>query len=767
MAMPEALQTSMCKGLRACGLDKPTTYAILGAIQKWYNSCGPEWTNDRIKALKQWYESTLAGHPEPPEWFRHSRSGLPLGVWGRVFRFRNPAKVLAVLSANTVMVHRGSAPLPSQESKFESSINGGTLSDAELQEGFDTIGTLEPDGMQVTASNYAPSTTMSPASIRALNRIEQVYDLLDPEKLLPPTPEYMRKHVPVEGGQRTRSTATKQERAAALAHSWASLPQSTYDFIEAMSDWDESKLSWIPFLDDSDLIGLSVSGNAVTDVVGRIACLQQPGLKARWIGNPHRITQYCTEPLGSVLALLDDADPCTCTRDQEAGVRWAQQKLREDVTLAGADMTSASDLLSLGHSLRAATSILGSWVLSGRLNASSLDGFSDPAHIITRTKFDARVQKALGELQELWFLHLRHFVDVSRAPWVIPRSYRMADTATWRQGWCLGTRPSFPLLSLTNSAMARDAAYKAGLNPRDSYRVIGDDIIMDARILDAYVKNVEELGGLINHSKTLTSDRVAEFAGRIIFPNRVCRKTYKYRDPGDNSFMEYVSDLGPKALGMLRSRQRRMWDEFRFIPGVAIDGPWDQNSYGEPLDKRLGWALTEVSVLGHEGLEADKREESVEAGYLYTQLVSPAVQVLGKDVPVNQVLPDPDEPHADYLSAAATVRAQTGDPRLVEGKTLLQRLESEAQRANRVPYRQYAKQKDSDSASHSSLGEDVETLPTGSNMVDGIPSPSPTDAAAHRSPDSESKDWKSQVVVSAPRDDPEEESDYSPDLERG
>jgi len=757
MAMPEALQTSMCKGLRACGLDKPTTYAILGVIQKWYDSCGPEWTNDRIKALKQWYESILAGHPEPPEWFRHSRSGLPLGVWGRVFRFRNPAKVLAVLSANTVLVHRGSAPLPSQERKFESSINGGTLSDEKLQEGIDTVGSLTPRTLRTNAEARENGRPMSLPSKQALRRIDQVYDLLDPEKLLPPTPEYMRKHVPVEGGQRTRSTATKQERAAALAQSWASLPQATYDFIEAMADWDESKLSWIPFYDDSDLIGFSVSGNAVTDVVGRIACLQQPSLKARWIGNPHRITQYCSEPLGAALALLDDADPCTCTKDQEAGVRWAQQRLREGVTLAGADMTAASDLLSLGHALRAATSILSSWVLSGRFNAASIDGSSDPARLLSHTVYEEEVRQGLEKLDALWRLHLSHFVDVSRAPWVIPQRYGMAETATWRQGWCLGTRPSFPLLSLTNSAMARDAAFRAGLPPKDSYRVIGDDIIMDARILDRYVQNVEDMGGLINHSKTLTSDRVAEFAGRIIFPNRVCRKTYKFRDPGDNSFMEYVSDLGPKALGMLRSRQRRMWDEFRFIPGIAVDGPWDQNSYGEPLDKRLGWALTEVSMLGHEGLTADKREESVEAGYLYTQLVSPAVQVRGRDVPVNQVLPDPDEPNADYLSAAATVRAQSGDPRLVEGKTLLQRLESEAKRPNRVTYYQYAKQKDS--SNQTAIGGDV-LSPTGSDMVDGIPSPSPTDADAYRLPDSEGLQVYPHHEDPDPRDDPEEWSDH-------
>jgi hypothetical protein len=210
--------------------------------------------------------------------------------------------------------------------------------------------------------------------------------------------------------------------------------------------------------------------------------------------------------------------------------------------------------------------------------------------------------------------------------------------------------------------MARDAAYRAGLSPEDTYRVIGDDIVMDERILDMYVSNVEAMGGLINHSKTLTSDRVAEFAGRIIFPNRVCRKTYKFRDPGDNSFIEYVSDLGLQAVGLLRARQRRMWDEFKYIPGIAVDGPWSQNSYGEPLDKRLGWALTEVSLLGREDFREDEQKESVEAGYLYTQLVSPVIQVHGKDVPVNQVLPDPDEPHSGYLPEVATVRAQTGDP---------------------------------------------------------------------------------------------------------
>jgi hypothetical protein len=78
-----------------------------------------------------------------------------------------------------------------------------------------------------------------------------------------------------------------------------------------------------------------------------------------------------------------------------------------------------------------------------------------------------------------------------------------------------------------------------------------------------------------------------------------------------------------------------------------------------------------------------------------------------------------------------------------------------------VPYSQYAIRKSSE-VEASSLEETDSSLPLGSDMVDGIPSPPPTDADAHRSPDSESKDSEPHVVVHAPRDDPEEEGRDDP-----
>lgn len=635
--METSIQTSLCKGLRACGLRKEEVHEILNVIQKWYDSSGPEWTNARIKDLKAWYETYLAGDPVAPPWFRKSRSQLPLGCWGRLFRSPNPAKALAALSMNTVFVNRG-APSSSQREKFNHALNGNGLRD----------GVGRARGI-VTRGKVTPRISRRHAN-------DLVERNLDPDNMQIPTLRDMTKHIPVDNGSHTVGSSTKQERAVALYKSWESLPQATSDFLDGIELGD-----WIPYDELNESSSYALTGNASTEIVGRIACLQQPGLKARWIGNPNRVTQALMRPLASVWTAIDRADPCTCTFDQQSGVRWVQENLKAGVTLAGSDMTSASDLLSLEGALQ----------LVEEQYFPHLEGY---------TSF-------------LYETHVQHFVDVSRSPWACPRQYGLGESVRWQQGWCLGTAPSFPLLSLTNATLARSACRMAGID-ENAFRVIGDDIIIDNRASRFYADLVAQIGGEVNLSKTLTSDRVAEFAGRIIFPDRVLRKTYRFRDAGDNGFMSYVSDLGPQASGLLRPRQRRAWEAFKYVPGIALDGPWSQDSFGVPLEARLGWALTSSGLLFEAEDLPDADVSTVENTLLYTALVNEGSASLRSDG--SPVLPSPRS--VDYLSTLVddSPRLDGGDPRYTDlrGKTLLEHLEDAMRSPHYVPFEVWSSQRD-------------------------------------------------------------------------
>jgi hypothetical protein len=305
---------------------------------------------------------------------------------------------------------------------------------------------------------------------------------------------------------------------------------------------------------------------------------------------------------------------------------------------------------------------------------------------------DRRVQSYASAVQ--------HFLDVSASEWVFPGGGKV----TWGRGQPLGTHPSFALMGLTNNltaALAAEEVFHDG-KPFSHFRVIGDDIIMHTEMLDGYNRRIHQLGGEVNYSKTLTSNQVAEFAGRIITPDRFFLKTVKYQDMGDNSFMSVLSNLGTQAKGLLRPRQRRQYELFKFVPGVVVQGPWQQNSFGQPLDLRYDWYLNR-SGLPSEKLSPD---QEVLSPSRFCAKVYYTLEACGRRNDFDYSVPFAlsDEFHSSLATAA--IETKSGDPRLRDwgGKTTLQVLEMTSSAETFVSYRDYV------SAEHSRLLQEYETL---------------------------------------------------------
>jgi hypothetical protein len=652
--METKLQGSLCRGLRACGLPKEVTHQILNTICRWYDNCGAEWTVGRLKEIRQWYEQYLAGDPQPPAWHRHGQDNLPLGVWKYLFQVGKPAKVLATLSATTVFIHpsvdhgRPVPPLPGQQEKFRRALNGngarewdGTVHLIHYNRRFETAvhGLYTHDLFQRKVKEE-----MDPGTIR----LPVLDDMGGSIPYIDENGESKSIHVDLNhksakkpgGIFRTRG---EELRANALLMSWQSLPIVSGKHLEWLEDQYQARHSWPNNRWSYQTLWTTIG---LPDCVGRIACIQEPSLKARWIGNPNRVTQVLMQPLGDTWAAVDRSLRTSGTLDQDAAVRWVQEQLKDGVTIAGLDMTSASDLLNLGSAMDLVSQVFGL--------------FCD-------------------EEEPGWWYdhHVRHFVEVSRSPWYVPEHLLGGEKfVTWKQGWCLGTFPSFALLSLTNQAMAAVACQQSGL-PHDRFRVIGDDIVMDARAADAYIAMVHDMGGEINLSKTLTSNKVAEFAGRVITPDRVYRKTYNLQTPGDDSFMEYVSSLGPQAAGLLRVRQRKAWETYKYVPGIAVNGPWSQDSFGAPLTDRYLWYLYGSGVAKGEDRGLYAAPKTYESDYLK---VMEYAEAIGYDL---FRLPLPTAVTEDYLSSQVYDQRKQipkGDPTKVAHRggqsSLLERLEA-------------------------------------------------------------------------------------------
>jgi hypothetical protein len=272
--------------------------------------------------------------------------------------------------------------------------------------------------------------------------------------------------------------------------------------------------------------------------------------------------------------------------------------------------------------------------------------------------------------------YVSYYREVSRADWYCPS---LECTVSWKQGDPLGTGPSIGILSLSNAAAAFVGLHHAMMdgvipssevrqNPWNYFRVLGDDICMDARLEPYYERVIKALGGEINHSKTLTSDKVAEFAGRVIVPTNVFLKKIRYCEPSDNSFMDYMSQLGDQAKFFLRPRQRQEYEFFKYVPGIAVNGPWLKDSLGVPFQSRYLWYLEEVEPVLHR-LEPDLQIDDYQSVLLKADL---SLAEAGQQVDGDMVTPFTEE---GYLPSSVTSTFKVGgDPRLVDGLTVQEQL---------------------------------------------------------------------------------------------
>lgn len=615
--MESSIQTSLCRSLSACGVPRKDVQELVNTLAKWYDSSGPHWTVERLKALKQWYISILAGTPSPPPWFRVSTSKTPIGIWGRIFKLKNPQKVLAILSSGTWFKEKTFSE--TQKAKFYDALRG--------------------SGMERKERNRPILIRMNEVSPKGLEGLCRHVESVGfkPIETPPDMSCISGKTIPVEKGKALHiASLTREQVDYAYLRSWRSIPDVLIRHLD-----ESDHLDHIPLHLRTSYDGFSFKGDRY---VGRISVIQEPEFKARVVANPNRIAQAYTQPLGEAWYKALKLLPTDCSYEQSKGVYWAQQKLREGVTLTGSDLSSASDLLDFKHCLLLVKGLLP--------HLHQIDGYNED---------------------------VTYFIRLSRGDWYTPWD---SGSVKWQQGQPLGLYPSFAIMGLAHNAIAYLCARMAGLDPYDSFRIIGDDIVMNTKMQRNYDNYIAIIGGDVNLSKTVTSDRIAEFAGRIIEPDRVFRKTVKFSEPSDNSFMEVVSGLGPQSVSLLRPRQRKMWETFKYVPGIAVEGPYAQDSFGFPLEDRYDWYLNR-SGIPKERLEPDPRLDSIEA------LLLRAYQLKDQGMSKEEVLNSIPWPIDDAYQASlvdSKPKELSKNPLLKDGLSHLEVLERVANSSEHTPF---------------------------------------------------------------------------------
>ena len=281
------------------------------------------------------------------------------------------------------------------------------------------------------------------------------------------------------------------------------------------------------FLNLSCLCPLPPSSE-VQDTVGAIQGLTKDrGLKVRFVANPLLILQLALSRLKDACrTFLAYSCPEQSVFDQETGAVWVETKLREGVRLTSLDLSSCSDLLPA----------LPQFYLLKRLFPS------------------------LSADIDLFF-------DVSRANFTI-HPQRENIITRWVVGQPLGTEPSFFSFTILLLFLVRSVGGDAR-----SFRIIGDDLVIEAWLTDAMVKTYTALGSPINRSKSIVdSPRFAEFAGRWIDRYGSLRvfkaSPLNLRDDP----LGYIRQYGYKAIKLLPKPYRKMLGVLSLYPHpIGVD----------------------------------------------------------------------------------------------------------------------------------------------------------------------------------------------------
>lgn len=284
---------------------------------------------------------------------------------------------------------------------------------------------------------------------------------------------------------------------------------------------------------------------------GEIHFIQEPGGKLRSVASPFRVHQEALRPLGDLLYDVVRQLPWDCTHDQHAAIPHIQSHLWQGGKVHSVDLSSATDHFPLS------------------LQVSALRA------LICKDDWD----------------HVDLFEEISRAWWKSP-----IGDLQWTKGQPLGLYPSFASFTLTHGLLL---FYLNDCRHDNQFFVVGDDVvILDDKLKDKYISMLDRMSCPWSEDKSISSNSLAEFAGKIVTKLRVIPQL-KWRRMSDDNFLDICRLLGRKSRCLLNKRQKRVFDEVQHLVepiGLNFSKPGDNLT--KMIERTLDFYQPEKVVLG-------------------------------------------------------------------------------------------------------------------------------------------------------------------------
>lgn len=320
--------------------------------------------------------------------------------------------------------------------------------------------------------------------------------------------------------------------------------------------------------------------------LGVVNFLQKPGGKLRSVVNVNRFVNSSLTPFADSLQDTFYSARAICVLNQAEGLTWCQKKLKEGVTLTSLDLTQATDLLDF----RALT----------------------------------RELSRLGDKTPMLKESVEYFTHLAELPLYVPD---LDGAISFRTGQPLGMAGSFQILTVMNYLTGYQAAKEAGLDPRDSFRVCGDDFVCDSRMADAYNRRIAAVSGKTNLEKSLTSNRYAEFLSQLITRDSVVPMKPYYR-PGKSSWLVNaekstvdrvnhvyrLSKSDREVLDLLAATSDYRYGNLSSVRGSYRLPSWERSFVSKYLELRSEFSkggLSQPTLVSRESLEFAHRQHDV------------------------------------------------------------------------------------------------------------------------------------------------------------
>lgn len=251
----------------------------------------------------------------------------------------------------------------------------------------------------------------------------------------------------------------------------------------------------------------------LADVHGVITFLQEAGCKARVVANPNAWVQLAFEPLHHTLDSLARKCSVSTMHDQNQGAYFLREALLNNKEVFCFDLSSATDRFPRA------------------LQMSFLEGLG--------------LGEYCGPLEEIC-----HDWRVGFRKWNYP-----LERWSYAVGQPMGVYGSFPLFHMTHISVLNILCRELALLPENSFRVLGDDVVItNPELAKAYKLLLDQLGVESSPSKSIISSSVGEFAGFVgLKTNRTVTmfRPYKFNAiQSENSPLNLVYALGKKVTKM-------------------------------------------------------------------------------------------------------------------------------------------------------------------------------------------------------------------------